>query len=184
MSFDTDHRAKFDTLKFSLETKNRDQVRHNANGGNTLLFVYPPEEEGSYLSEARTRLDPDLYSFVDLREILVAFIDATGIDALDELLKDYARTPGKIFKAGDEREDYFDRIIHAILKESAAGKIPVVIRTGCLDGTGIDSQQIMENKEVMDLPVPLVIFYPGRHQGEQLFYLNYKAASRYRCDVI
>ena len=43
MSYITDYRQKFTDLKMHLQ--NQDQLRRQANGGNSILFSYPPNEE-------------------------------------------------------------------------------------------------------------------------------------------
>lgn len=59
-----------------------------------------------------------------------------------------------IFRSDDPEIDLFDMIIGEIEKASQNDKIPILIRTGCLYGTGIENVNIMENKTVMNLPHP------------------------------
>ena len=40
MSYITNHKQQFDDLKFQIA--NQDQLRRQANGGNSILFSYPP----------------------------------------------------------------------------------------------------------------------------------------------
>ena len=58
MSFLTEHKQKFDDLRAALHEDNRTQLKRSANGGNTVLFVYPPAEEEEYIEKAK-QLYPD-----------------------------------------------------------------------------------------------------------------------------
>ena len=51
MSYITDHKQQFEDLKFQIE--NQDQLRRQANGGNSILFSYPPNEEHLYIEKAQ-----------------------------------------------------------------------------------------------------------------------------------
>lgn len=184
MPFITDQKAKFDNLRVSLELTNRDQIRRTANGGNSVLFVYPPEEEHEYLKRARELLDDTNFSFIDISQLLVQFIDLDGWDGFQEYYKDFQNTPHKVFRSDDPAGDLFSIILRDIEVASEAGKIPVLIRTGALFGTGIENVNIMEHKMVMNLPQPLVIFYPASNDHESLLFLNFKHSSKYRCTVI
>jgi hypothetical protein len=59
-----------------------------------------------------------------------------------------------------------------------------LIRTGCLYGTGIENVNIMEHKIITKLSHPLIIFYPSKIQSDNLLFLNFKQASKYRCALI
>jgi len=50
MPYITDHKQKFDDLKFHIE--NQDQLKKQANGGNSILFSYSPDEEQLYIEKA------------------------------------------------------------------------------------------------------------------------------------
>jgi hypothetical protein len=75
-------------------------------------------------------------------------------------------------------------IISQIEEACLDDKIPFLIRTGCLFGTGIDNVNIMEHKMVMALKHPLVIFYPSKIEDDNIFFLNFKPASKYRCTLV
>ena len=47
MPYIVDHKQKFTDLNFNI--KNQDQLRRQANGGNSILFSYPPIEESLYI---------------------------------------------------------------------------------------------------------------------------------------
>jgi hypothetical protein len=93
-------------------------------------------------------------------------------------------TPHIVFHSDDSEVDLFDLIIGEIERACQNGKIPFLIRTGCLYGTGIENVNIMEHKTVMALSHPLVIFYPSRIEGDSIYFLNFKPASKYRCTLV
>jgi len=181
MPYITDHKQKFDDLKFHIE--NQDQLRRQANGGNSILFSYAPSEEQLYIEKAK-----ELYSegaaFIDVSQLLVQFIDKDGWDAFQEYYNDFKNTPHLIFRSDDPSVDLFDLIIYEIQEACQNNRVPFLIRTGCLYGTGIENVNIMENKAVISLPHPLVIFYPSIIEDDTLFFLNFKPASKYRCTLV
>ena len=181
MSFITDHKQKFDDLRSYLV--HQDQIRKRANGGNSILFSYPPGDDDLYIAKAQ-ELYPENASFIDVSQLLVRFIEQDGWGAFKDYYHDFRNTPHVIFKSDDPDTDLFDLIIHEI--EAAAKKniIPFIVRTGCLYGTGIENVNIMEHKSVMELPSPLVIFYPSRIEDDNLYFLNFKLASKYRCVLV
>jgi len=75
MSYITDHQQKFADLKFQIE--NQDQLRRQANGGNSVLFSCPPDEEKLYINKAK-QLYADKAEFIDVSKLLVQFIDDEG----------------------------------------------------------------------------------------------------------
>jgi len=184
MSFLTDHKVKFDNLRVSLEIKNRDQLRRTANGGNSILFTYPPEEETLYIKKATELMPAEEYKFIDVSALFVAFIDREGMDKFLEYYKDFSVTPHLVFKSDGDDMDLMKMIINEIIEAGNEEKIPVLVRTGALCGTGIENSNIMEHKTVMTLKKPLVIFYPAKLEDNDLLFLNFKPASNYRCAVI
>lgn len=181
MSFTTDHKQKFTDL--DLQIANQDQLRRKANGGNSILFSYPPNEEKVYIDEARTRY-ADRASFIDISKLLVKYVDEEGWDSFSDYYSEFKDTPHKVFKSDDPSEDLFDLIIKDISSACDADQIPFLMRTGCLFGTGIENVNIMEHKSVMTLNHPLVLFYPSRIDGDNLYFLNFKLASKYRCTLV
>jgi hypothetical protein len=182
MSYTTDHKQKFDDLKFLIG--NQDQIRKQANGGNSILFSYQPDEEHLYLEKAK-----ELYgataAFIDISKLLVKFIDQDGWNPFEAYYRDFQNTPHVIFRSEDPDPDLFDMIIAEIESACDEGKIPFIIRTGCLYGTGIENVNIMEHKTVMNLDRPLVIFYPSTvDEDENLKFLDFKLASKYRCILV
>ena len=184
MAFTDEHKAKFDNLRISLETQNREQLRRTANGGNSILFVYEPSEEILYLNKAREILDDSKYHLIDLAKLLVQYIDLDGWDDFKAYYNDFLNTPHLVFNSDDEATDLMDLIISEIESACDNNQIPVLIRTGVLFGTGIENLNIMEHPAVMNHQEPLIIFYPAKIQGDNLLFLNFKPASKYRCTVI
>jgi hypothetical protein len=181
MPYITDHLQKFTDLEHHLS--HQDQLRRKANGGNSVLFSYDPLEEQLYTQKA-IELYNEKATFIDISKLFVQFINEDGIDDFLEYYQDFKNTSHKIFKSDDPATDLFDMIISAIEDACAKDTIPFLIRTGCLYGTGIENVNIMEHKKVMGLPHPLVIFYPSRHDEDNIYFLNFKLASKYRCILV
>lgn len=176
------NKQKFFDLEFQI--KNQDQLKKQANGGNSILFSYPPNEEKLYIEKAR-----ELYSgkaeFIDISELLVKTIDQDGWASFAEYYNDFKNTPHLVFNSPDDSSiDLFDLIISEISKACDNDKIPFLIRSGCLFGTGIENVNIMEHREVMNLQHPLVIFYPSTIADDNIYFLNFKPASKYRCTLV
>mgnify|MGYP000855472199 CR=1 FL=1 len=181
MPYITDHKQKFEDLQSQI--RNQDQLRRTANGGNSILFSYPPDEEKQYLTKAHEILAGKA-AFIDISALFVKFIDADGWDSFQQYYLEFKDTPHLVFKSNDPEPDLFKMIIDEIIEASKKGLIPVLIRTGCLHGTGIENVNIMEHSSVMNLAHPLVIFYPSRIEDDNLYFLNFKPASKYRCTLV
>ena len=181
MPYIADHKQKFTDLDFNIE--NQDQLRRQANGGNSILFSYSPNEENQYLAMAR-KLYSEKAEFIDVSKLLVDYIDEDGWDAFSNYYKDFRNTPHVVFKSDDPSTDLFDMIIAAIKQASSSDKVPFLVRSGCLYSTGIENVNIMEHKDVMGLKHPLVIFYPSKISDGNINFLNFKPASKYRCTLV
>lgn len=181
MTYITEYQKKFMDLKLHLD--NKSQLRRQANGGNSILFSYPPEEEKQYIEKAK-EIYSDKALFIDISKLLVQFIDEDGWEPFKDYYNDFKSTPHLIFRSDDPSIDLFDIIIEKIEEAYRVNKIPFLIRSGCLYGTGIENVNIMENKVVMNLPLPLVIFYPSTIEDDNIYFLNFKLASKYRCILI
>ena len=157
MPYITDHKQKFDDLRINI--KDKDELRRKSNGWNSIIFSYEPEEEHLYIEEAQ-KLFKDDGAFIDISQLLVKIIDEEGWDSFKEFYKTMEKSPHKVFHDKDAQEtDLFDMIITEIEEACKDNKIPFLIRTGCLYGTGIENVNIMEHKTVMNLQQPVVIFY-------------------------
>lgn len=181
MSYLTDHQQKFTDLDYHL--RNQDQLRRKANGGNSILFSYSPKDEQLYIQRAK-ELYSDKAEFIDISKLFVESIDEDGWDNFKAFYLDFINTPHKVFKSNDPEIDLYDRIIRAITQASENDRIPILVRTGCLYGTGIDNVNIMEHKDVMSMKHILVVFYPSLVDGNVLRFLNFKPASKYRCILV
>lgn len=182
MPYIADHKSKFADLDFNID--NQDQLRSKANGGNSILFSYPSSEESLYIAQAREHYR-DIAGFIDVSQLLVQFIDEDGWEDFAEYYKEYSSTPDKVFKSSyAEDVDLFDLIIAEIKRVSESDKIPVLIRSGCLYGTGIENVNIMEHRDIMNLRHPLVLFYPSSVTDDNVLFLNFKPASKYRCILV
>jgi hypothetical protein len=182
MSYQLHHKQKFEDLDYRLN--NLDELRRIANGGNSVLFTYPPNEESLYINKA-IELYSSKATFIDISKLLVNFIDQDGIEEFELLYKDFINTPYELFRAVDDPvTDLFDMIIENIKDAFNNGKIPILIRTGCLYGTGIENNNIMEHKDIMNNKIPLIVFYPASVDGDTIKFLNFKIANKYRCTVI
>ena len=181
MPYITEHKQKFEDLRFHIE--NQDQLRRQANGGNSILFSYQPIEEHLYIDKAK-ELYAEKAAFIDISKLLVKFIDEDGWESFKDYYNDFKNTPHLVFHSDDPSTDLFDLIINEIEEACKNDKIPFLIRTGCLYGTGIDNVNIMEHRSVMNLPHPLVIFYPSHIEDDNLYFLNFKPASKYRCTLV
>jgi len=181
MPYLADHKQKFSDLKFNIE--NQDQLRRQANGGNSILFSYPPSEEQLYIEKAQ-ELYADKAEFIDISKLLISFIDEDGWESFSEYYNDFRNTPYLVFRSDDPSTDLFDLIIAEIKNACENDRIPFLIRSGCLYGTGIENVNIMEHRDVMSLKHPLVIFYPSKISEDIIYFLNFKLASKYRCTLV
>lgn len=177
MSYTVEHQLKFENLQ--LQITNQDQLRRQANGGNSILFSYPPNEEYLYLNKV-VEIYKDQAGLIDVSQLLVRFIDELGWEDFKNYYRDFQDTPHKVFKSDCADVDLFDMIISEIESVCQKNKFPFLIRTGCLYGTGIENVNIMEHKTVMNLSHPLIIFYPSSIEDDNLHFLNFKLASQYR----
>lgn len=70
-----------------------------ANGGRSILFVYPPVDEEKYIEEAKRRFTYG-YEFIDLRLLFVEFVDLKGLDKFKRQFKnssiDTSNTEGRM----------------------------------------------------------------------------------------
>ena len=70
-----------------------------ANGGRSILFVYPPVDEEKYIEEAKRRFTYG-YEFIDLRLLFVEFVDSKGLEEFKRQFKnssiDTSNTEGRM----------------------------------------------------------------------------------------
>ncbi|HCI54650.1 MAG TPA: hypothetical protein PLN48_15775 [Lachnospiraceae bacterium] len=177
--------SKIQDLERVVRAYGENNIKLSANGGNSMLFMCPPLEENEYIKAMKNDLDSEKYTFIDLNQLLVKFIDNNHeeIEAKFDLLKN---SSGQIFKLpqGEEGNDLFQMIIAAIVEAYDQAKIPVLIRVGALNGTDIENIHIMEDKVVMQGKSPLIILYPAEKKNDEIMFLGIRPASKYRCLVI
>ena len=168
---------KFRELKFILENRDKQSIKMDAHGGHSVLFIYPPSEEITYMEKIRAEYSKE--EIIDISESFIEYIDQFGLNDFTSAYNDYQSEPQKLF------EDFLELIIKKIKKAGKKNKIPILVRTGMLLGTGIENISIMDSIIVHNLPIPLIILYPATEAGDKrLKFLNHKPASDYRSIVI
>jgi hypothetical protein len=105
------------------------------------------------------------------------------MDDFEEYYMEYENATDQVFK-NDNDVNYFKLIINEIKTASDNNKIPFIVRTGVLFGTGIVNQHIMDDNVVLRLKQPVAFFYPAKFENNELFFLNFKPASKYRCKLV
>jgi len=122
-----------------VESESRSEIKHNANGGNSILIVCDPMLELEYISKLNELLPKAKYDLIDLNECLIQFVSHHQ-DNLNELFEQLQSATHQIFKApdGENSQDLFKEIIAKIQKSFTEAKVPVLINTGALYGTCIN----------------------------------------------
>ena len=172
-------------LKRLVESDKRSEIRLNANGGNSILLVCPPSQEHIYAAHISSMLDKETYDVIDLNDILINYV-RSNTEELGELFELLKGSIHQIFKSpGNEIEsDLFTQIIDRIHESFNTNKIPVLLHSGALYGSGIDNIHLMEHEMVMKSKLPLIILYPATEEGDKLMFLDSRPASKYRCMII
>ncbi|PKP62155.1 hypothetical protein CVT91_00355 [Candidatus Atribacteria bacterium HGW-Atribacteria-1] len=170
---------KFNDLRIILTNKDKDSIKMDAHGGNSILFIYPPREEELYLSRIKKDY-PGAY-FIDIAELFVKYIDIIGYDNFVEVYEEYKSEPEKLFKSESSSQDFYKIILEEIKEAIKINKIAIIIRTGVLFGTGIENISIMEESAIYQMSLPLIIMYPAVVlDDDKLKFLNCKLSSGYR----
>ena len=172
-------------IKRIVESDKRSEIRLNANGGNSILLVCPPEMEFQYIEKLIEMMPSDIYKIIDINEMMISFVEAYKAD-IGEMFDLLRGSVHQIFKApeGETSPDLFKHILGAIKQTFMENKIPVLIHTGALYGSGIDNIHLMENELVMKSKTPLIILYPATQDADKLMFLNSRPASKYRCMIV
>jgi len=174
---------RFNDLRVILKNKSTESFRMDAQGGNTVIFTYPPKEEKESLSRIKKDY-PDAY-FINIASLFIKFIDSIGYDDFIEAYNQYSSEPEKLFKSSSDPNDFYNLILSEIKNAIKDNKMAIIIRTGALYGTGIENISIMEEKIVYQMKNPLVIMYPAEISDEnKLRFLNCRIASGYRAITI
>ena len=180
-TFELDHNRLFDNLENALKS-DMASVAVEANGGKSILFVYPPMEDDEYIEEGKKRLPSDQYTFIDIRLALSDYIEEIGQDNYEEM---YAEFGKEVYRSENNSDDtFFEYLMTRIVSVFDEGKSPVIVHTGALYDLDITNIHIMEDKRVLSAKRQLVVFYPATVNGEQIMFLGKVPASRYRCKVI
>lgn len=173
------------TAKRLVASDKRSEIRLNANGGNSILIMCEPNRELEYIKSITSLMIEDTYEIIDLNDVLNKFVETNADHLADsfELLKGSLH---QIFKspAGEDGGDLFSIVINRISSSMSANKIPVLIHSGALFGSGIDNIHIMENSLIMKAQVPLIILYPATKDKDTMFFLGKRPASKYRCMIV
>ncbi len=180
-TFQEDHNRLFDNLKNALNT-DMATMAVEANGGRSILFVYPFEEDDEYIEEGKKRLPSEQFEFVDIRDTLVDFVNSIGHDTFKEILENFGK---EIYRSDNtSKGTFFEFLMNKIVNAYQNGKSPVLIHTGALYGMEISNIHIMEDERVMYAKRQLVVFYPASVEGETIKFMGIHPASHYRCIVI
>ena len=183
MPFSNEIHHKFNELKLILERKDKEFIKMHAHGGYSILFTYPPQQEQEYLE--RIRAEYPEACLIDIAELFVEYIDSVGYEDFVDIYTEYAGEPEKLFRSELNEDDLFRRILNNIQAAGESQKIPILLRTGALFGTGIENINLTDSRVVHNLPLPLVIMYPATVGADnKLKFLNVKLASDYRATVI
>lgn len=184
MNFTNPENMVLTTIRL-VESDENSNIRLNANGGNSILLVCEPIQELDYIQAIKKLMPEEKYEIIDLNDLLCEFLNENKAD-LEESFKLLKGSMHQIFRTpnGEEGNDLFSIILYAIEKSLKANKIPVLINTGILYGSGIGAIHIMENGLVMRALLPLIILYPATWEQERLMFLGKRPASKYRCMIV
>jgi hypothetical protein len=180
-NFEIDHNRLFGALQDALNL-DFTQLQLEANGGRSILFVYPTNEDNLYTEEAK-RLFHDSAIFVDVAQTLTDYQEEIGIEQFHELEEDLGM---QLYYRNGANDDFFSFLIERLQAATKQDKPVFLIGTAALAGKGIRNINIMEHKSIMSAKVPLVYFYPSLIKGEHIYFLGDETqpASKYRCRVI
>lgn len=180
-TFEIDHNRLFDNLENALK-KDLASTALEANGGRSVLFVYPPDEDEEYIAEGKRRLNGDDYKFIDIREVFTRYVDRIGQENFEEILSDFG---DEVYRSENGADGtFFEFLMNEIVDALNDNKSPVLIHTGAFYDMGISNIHIMEDSRVMKAKHQLVAFYPATVEGGIIKFLGKVIASHYRCIVI
>lgn len=179
--FQIEHNRLFGELRAVLKTDIA-HITGKANGGRSLLFVYPPKDDDAYIAYAKENFNPNTYSFIDLRVLFTEFISERGLEQFQENYKEFDH---EVFLSDNFYEEtFFYYLMKTIEASYQSRKIPVLIHTGTIYGMGFSNINIMEHQIVMRAQLPLIVFYPAIVDKDTIKFLGKQIASKYRCIVI
>lgn len=184
MSLQNPEQVILDTKRF-IESTRGSEITLKANGGNSILIVCEPQLEHAFIAAIHKLMPEETYQVIDLNRLLIQFVEQNK-ETLGELFELRQSAVSQIFKLPDTEDgtDLFRSIIKEIRTSFQANKIPILVRSGALYGSGIENIHIMENELVMKSALPLLVLYPSTSDGENLLFLSKRHASKYRCHVV
>lgn len=171
--------------KILVESDSRSDIRLNANGGNSILMICEPSQELDFINAMKIHFNVDTYKIIDLNDLLIKFIEINK-ETLKETFQLLKGSVNQIFKAPADEigPDLYSVIMENIDNSFKEKKIPVLIHSGALYGSGIDNIHIMENQIVMNSSIPLIVLYPATKEGDKILFLSKRPSSKYRCMII
>lgn len=180
-SFDIDHNRLFSLLQDSLN-EDSVQLRYDANGGNSILFVYPNDEDAQYIQEAKRRFH-DTAIFVDVADALTDYQELIGLETFKELEEELGT---EVYYRKGATDTFYEYLVQRIAQATTHGKPIFLVGTSALANKGFSNINIMEHEAVKKAKQPLVYFYPSVIEGDKIYFLGDKnhVASKYRCRVI
>lgn len=179
-TFIQDHNRLFSDLSAAL-SRDMAKLSTEANGGKSILFVYPPEDEDNYIQEARRRYT-DGFEFIDLRELFVEFVESKGIEKFKKQFKNMGT---EVFVSQNYTDGTFYSFLMKRIAEVADKELsPILIHTGTIFKMGFSNQNIMEDSNVIKFQRPLIFFYPATIKDDTIWFLDKQPASKYRCVVV
>ena len=180
-SFQLEHNRLFENLENALKN-DLVSIQVEANGGRSILFVYPCDDDDEYISEGRRRLPSSLYTFIDIRETFSDYVSEIGEDNFKEMEANFGK---EVFRSENAPEGtFFAYLMDRISEVIVSGKSPVLVHTGALYDMEFSNIHIMEDPRVLHAKHPLIVFYPATVEGEAIKFLGRVTASHYRCIVI
>lgn len=179
-TFIQEHNRLFSDLTAAL-SRDLARLSSDANGGRSILFVYPPKDEEKYIEEAKCRFIQG-YEFIDFREMFVEFINNKG---LDKFKRQFKNSGTEVFVSQNYTEGtFYSYMMSKIVETATKGVVPVLVHTGVIYKMGFSNQNIMEDPNVMKFQKPLVFFYPAMLRNDTIYFLDKQPASKYRCVVV
>ena len=178
--FEMEHNRLFGDL-LSVLKEDMAKLTTKANGGRSILFVYPPEDDEAYIAESKKRLVGNC-EFIDVRAAMNEFISSIGWGDFEETYRDLKNE--LFFSDRLTKGTFFSFLMDKIKSAYSSSHIPVLIHAGAIYGTGLCFNNIMERKEIIQSPLPLIVFYPAAIRDNTIMFLDRQPASKYRCIVI
>lgn len=183
-SLDKSLESKFNDLSLAINEERGKWP--TAQGVNALIMVYPPKKEKDCFKRVKEEYSGEY--IIDLSQLFIEYIDIFGIDTFKTIYRNYRST--SVFRdESPEENDFLDLILKEINNAVKSDKMPVIIRSGILYGTGIRNKDILESDVVRESKKPLLIFYPGEvkkdlNDNEKVYYLGVVKANDYRGQLI